>query len=172
MYGNGNYGMLNPYNQFLSSTNGNYNMQQQQPQQQQVQQQQVQQQPQQSNISLIKVNGLEGAKAYPMQPNSTIALFDGVEAVLYIKTTDAGGYPSIMQYNYEPVVEVKAEEKQAMPQIDTKNFMTREEFEQEKQMLMKYFSGVNFQNAEEKKSVETKEEVKPAKDSKIILASK
>ena len=44
--------------------------------------------------TLIQVTGLEGAKAYPLAPNSTAALFDGERDIFYIKRTDAGGYPS------------------------------------------------------------------------------
>ena len=39
---------------------------------------------------LIKVNGLEGAKNYPLSPGSTIALFDAESDIMYIKSMDAG----------------------------------------------------------------------------------
>ena len=38
---------------------------------------------------LIKVNGLEGAKNYPLSPGSTIALFDAESDIMYIKSMDA-----------------------------------------------------------------------------------
>ena len=40
---------------------------------------------------LIRVNGIEGARMYPVQPNTRIALFDANEDVFYIKCADAGG---------------------------------------------------------------------------------
>lgn len=43
----------------------------------------------------VYVTGLEGAKAYPMPPNSEMPLFDSNGDVLYIKTTDGAGYPTI-----------------------------------------------------------------------------
>lgn len=43
----------------------------------------------------IHVTGLDGAKAYPMPPNSEVPLFDSTDDVLYIKTTDGAGFPTI-----------------------------------------------------------------------------
>lgn len=34
--------------------------------------------------NLIRVTGLEGARAYQMQPNSTAALFDANEDLMYV----------------------------------------------------------------------------------------
>lgn len=51
--------------------------------------------------SLIRVTGLEGAKAYQMPPNSTAALFDGGEDLMYIKTTDGAGFPTIRTFRFE-----------------------------------------------------------------------
>lgn len=41
--------------------------------------------------ALIKVSGIEGARAYQMPPDSAIPLFHATEDVLYIKTTDGAG---------------------------------------------------------------------------------
>ena len=49
---------------------------------------------------LIKVNGLEGAKNYPLSPGSTIALFDAESDIMYIKSMDAGGFPSIRTFSF------------------------------------------------------------------------
>ena len=47
---------------------------------------------------LIKVNGIEGAKNYPLSPGSTVALFDAESDIMYIKSMDAGGFPSIRTF--------------------------------------------------------------------------
>lgn len=70
---------------------------------------------------LLKVNGIEGARAYPTYPNSTIALFDANEDYMYIKTTDSGNYPTIDTYKFTKVLP-------EAPQELTNNFVTREEF--------------------------------------------
>ena len=49
---------------------------------------------------LIKVNGLEGAKNYPLSPGSTVPLFDAESDIMYIKTMDAGGFPSIRTFSF------------------------------------------------------------------------
>ena len=49
---------------------------------------------------LIKVNGIEGAKNYPLSPGSTVALFDAESDIMYIKTMDAGGFPSIRTFAF------------------------------------------------------------------------
>ena len=54
--------------------------------QNQMNQMQNQYQPQ--NQTLIRVTGIDGAKAYPMQPNSVVPLFDNDNDIMYIKTTE------------------------------------------------------------------------------------
>lgn len=60
---------------------------------------------------LIRVNGLEGAKNYPLSPGSTVALFDADSDTLFIKSMDAGGFPSIRTFTF-------VETPQATPQND------------------------------------------------------
>lgn len=83
---------------------------------------------QQTSNQLIKVNGLESAKAYQTQPGSTIALFDASEDYFYIKSTDTNNFPLIRRFRFveEP--------------IDTPNesgFITRQEFEDFKAEVLK-----------------------------------
>lgn len=50
---------------------------------------------------LIKVNGIDGARAYQMPPNSTTALFDGNNDLMYIKTTDGAGFGTVRTFRFE-----------------------------------------------------------------------
>lgn len=77
---------------------------------------------------LIQVTGLEGAKAYPLAPNSVAALFDADRDVMYIKRTDAGGYPTIQAYQFSPVQE-------AAPSAQP-DYVTREEFNELKEAVL------------------------------------
>lgn len=70
---------------------------------------------------VVSVTGIDGAKAYQMPPNSTMPLFDENDDVLYLKTTDAAGYPTVKTFHFEPM-EQKA---QGYVQGD---YVTREEF--------------------------------------------
>lgn len=82
---------------------------------------QTPQMPQQQN-SLIRVTGLDGAKAFQMPANSIVALFDGAEDIFYIKQTDGAGFPTIRIFEFK--------ERQAMiPASQNANdFVTRQEF--------------------------------------------
>ena len=72
-----------------------------QPQYQTVQPSYVQQnqQPQQSN-GIIWVQGEAGAKSYLVAPNTTVQLWDSEAQVIYLKSADASGMPSMKILDY------------------------------------------------------------------------
>lgn len=49
---------------------------------------------------LVSVTGIDGAKAFQLPPNSSVPLFDSNEDILYVKTTDGGGFPTIKTYRF------------------------------------------------------------------------
>lgn len=71
---------------------------------------------------LVSVTGMEGAKAYQLPPNSAMPLFDKDSDVLYLKTTDSAGYPTIKMFAFQPVEQ--ADESPAKAE-----FVSRTEFE-------------------------------------------
>ena len=83
--------------------------------------------PPQPRDGLIRVTGMDGARAYQMPPNSAVALFDGGQDVFYVKTTDGAGFPTIRAYSFQPI-----EQAQAM---GANEYVTRAEFEQLKEMI-------------------------------------
>ena len=85
--------------------------------------------PQIQTQNLIRVNGIEGAKAYKMNANSIVSLFDANEDIMYIKSTDGAGFPSIRTFSF---TEVK-EQNKPIQQVD---YISREEFEEFKKELM------------------------------------
>lgn len=93
--------------------------------QNQMNQMQNQYQPQ--NQSLIRVTGIDGAKAYPMQPNSVVPLFDNDNDIMYIKTTDGAGFPTIKAFSFAPY--------ELTPSKNSNDFVTRAEFEELKGMI-------------------------------------
>lgn len=78
---------------------------------------------------LIQVNGLGGAQNYQVPPNSRVVLFDSNQDVFYIKSTDAGGYPTITAYQFTAIQNQSglAEE-----------YITRNEFEEFKKEVIKH----------------------------------
>lgn len=82
---------------------------------------------------LTRVTGLEGAKAYQMSANSVAALFDAAEDVMYIKSTDGAGFPTIRIFEFT--------ERKEVPVAQTAqdgDFVSRKEFEELKQEVAKY----------------------------------
>lgn len=76
---------------------------------------------------LRSVNGLEGAKQFPMSPNSRVALFDLNDDIVYIKATDAGGYPSIRMFRMTEINDT--------PKADPQ-YVTMDEFMKFKEELL------------------------------------
>ncbi len=61
----------------------------------------VMQTPQQQNQSgLIWVQGEQAAKSYLVAPNTTVQLWDSEEKVIYLKSADASGMPSMKILDY------------------------------------------------------------------------
>ena len=79
------------------------------------------------NSQLIKVSGLDGAKAYQMPPNSSVALFHESEDILYVKTTDGAGFPTIKTFRFEPYEE---------PKVEFEKYVTLDEFNKFKEEVL------------------------------------
>lgn len=107
LYGVNNF---NPYQNPISQNTNNF----------------IQQQPQNN---LIRVTGIDGAKAYQMSPNSSVALFDSDSDIMYVKTTDGAGFPTIRTFRFEPIED--------MPKVQDA-YITRDEFDALKQEVEKY----------------------------------
>ena len=105
--------------QYLNSGINNYNSYLQQLQQPQPQ-------------TLTRVTGIDGARAYQMNANSTVALFDSNEDLMYIKTTDGAGFPTIRTFKFEELSEF--DKKQDF----NTNFVSKEEFETFKKEVAEY----------------------------------
>ena len=94
MYGNPYMQTFNPYQQL------------------QLQQQQMQQ-PQQE---VVKVNGENGARAYPMGANSSALLLDSSGLLVWLVTTDGAGYKTVSAYDITPHQEAPAPDYSSLEQ--------------------------------------------------------
>lgn len=54
-----------------------------------------------AKTNIIKVYGIEGARAYPVRPGCKLVLFDIMNDIFYLKSADAGGYATITVYRFE-----------------------------------------------------------------------
>ena len=80
--------------------------------------------------SLIRVNGLEGAKAFQVMPRETVALFDGNDDIFYIKSADDGGFPTIKAYRFSEI--------DLTGENPTNEYVTKSEFEELRNEVKKY----------------------------------
>ena len=83
-------------------------------------------QPSHGNSGLTWVQGIEGAKAYPVGAGNSVLLMDSDAQYMYIKTADNTGMPTLKVYEYKEVVENKT---QAEP-IDMGKYVTKKELEE------------------------------------------
>lgn len=51
---------------------------------------------------VVKVNGRAGAEMFLMAPNSSVLLLDESAPLVWLKTTDGAGYPTLMPYSIKP----------------------------------------------------------------------
>jgi hypothetical protein len=71
--------------------------------------------------SLVKVTGIDGAKAYHIPPNSSVALFDGDTDTFFVKTTDENGFPTLRAFSFQEIPLDTLENSNA-------NYVTKDEF--------------------------------------------
>ena len=94
------------------------------PQNQQMVQQPQMQQPQQQAVTDIKwVQGEAGAKSYMVAPNTSVTLWDSESQVIYIKSANASGLPTMTVIDYT----IRSDSSQKRPAVATSDFATKEE---------------------------------------------
>ena len=77
----------------------------------------AQQYQQGQQCGVIWVQGEAGAKSYLVAPNNTVALWDSEEKVIYLKSADGSGMPSMKVLDYK----IRGEEEQKpAPEYATK----------------------------------------------------
>ena len=89
------------------------------------------QQSYQQSMNLTRVTGYEGARAYQMPANSTAALFDSNDDVMYIKSTDGAGFPTIRTFRFE-------EMRGTAMSSPNDDYISRKEFEDFKKEMLNY----------------------------------
>ena len=68
---------------------------------------------------MIWVQGETGAKSYLMQPNMTLPLWDSEAQVIYLKSTDASGMPTMKVLDY--TIREGVANSKPIPTIETQN---------------------------------------------------
>lgn len=77
----------------------------------------------QSNSGIIWVQGEAGAKSYMVAPNTTVQLWDSENQVIYLKSADASGMPSMKVLDYK----IRDMQTQNQNPVTTPDYVTRKE---------------------------------------------
>ena len=96
-------------------------------------------QPQQQS-GIIWVQGEAGAKSYLVAPNTTVQLWDSEAQVIYLKSADASGMPSMKIIDYT-IRNAAPTTQQQMPQGQQVLYVTKNEFDAFKQEVQKMIGG-------------------------------
>lgn len=75
---------------------------------------------------VVPVHGIEGAKAYPLGPSCRAPLFDDELDILYIKSTDANGFPTIKVYDFTERVVIDEHSPSAVSLNDIRSLIREE----------------------------------------------
>lgn len=92
-------------------------------------------QPQQQG-GIIWIQGEAGAKSYLIAPNTTVALWDSEAQVIYLKSADASGMPSMKILDYQ-IREQKQPKSAQISQFESDKYVTKEELKAYKDALEK-----------------------------------
>lgn len=97
---------------------------------------------------IVPVDGIEGAKAYPLGPSCRAPLFDKNNDIFYIKSTDANGFPTIKQYKFEEEVLVDIQNTGNGVALDDIRSLIREELSSIKEELLNGQQSIPATNSE------------------------
>lgn len=81
---------------------------------------------QQNNNSIIWVQGEAGAKSYLVAPNTTVQLWDSENQVIYLKSADASGMPSMKILDYKIRESAQPQASQVVSNV-VQDYVTRDE---------------------------------------------
>lgn len=90
------------------------------------------------NTNIIWVSGEAGAKSYLVAPNTTVQLWDSEAQVIYLKSADASGMPSmkIIDYTIRDATQPTVQPNNAV------SYVTKNEFDIFKQEVYKTIGGM------------------------------
>lgn len=88
--------------------------------------------PQQNNCNINWVQGESGMKAHLVAPNTTVALWDSESQIIYLKSADAMGKPSVkvLDYTIRDMEPQKISEQQ-------QEYVTKADFEAFEERILK-----------------------------------
>ncbi len=95
-----------------------------------------------NNSGIIWVQGEAGAKSYLVAPNTTVQLWDSEAQVIYLKSADASGMPSMKIIDY--TIRDNTPPTQSTPHKAV-DYVTKSEFDTFKAEVQKMIGGFNYE---------------------------
>lgn len=94
------------------------------------------------NNGIVWVQGIEGAKAYQMSPNSNIQLMDSENnGIFYIKVTDNIGMANLRVFHYTEITQQEMQKQE--PTMDLSEYVKKSELQE---LLLELMSGREVSN--------------------------
>jgi len=93
------------------------------------------QQQQQNNGGMIWVRGEAEAKSFGVAPNTTVALWDSENQIIYLKSADASGMPTIKTIDYTVREQISPVQN---------DYVTKADFEEFSNRIMKQIEGITY----------------------------
>ena len=90
-----------------------------------------------TSSSMIWVQGEAGAKSYLVAPNTTVQLWDSEAPIIYLKSADASGMPSMKTLDY--VIREQAQPQVKMSVAEQVDYVTHEELDDFKKEIIRKF---------------------------------
>ena len=110
---------------------------------------------QQTNSGIIWVQGEAGAKSYLVAPNTTVQLWDSEDQIIYLKSADASGMPSIKILDYT-IRDAQSDSKATKD--ESHKFISKKEFDGLQEQIESLRADVDkIKRAKPKRIVETVE---------------
>lgn len=111
------------------------------------------QQSQPMNSSIIWVQGEAGAKSYMVAPNNTVQLWDSENQVIYLKSADASGMPSMKILDYKIREATPTVQQPQVINTQNQDYVTREELSEFEDQIRKQIANLKKENKEDGESV-------------------
>jgi hypothetical protein len=102
---------------------------------------------QNGNSSIIWVQGEAGAKSYLVAPNTTVQLWDSEAQVIYLKSADASGMPSMKIIDYTIRDNNQPQTPSPATMQTVTDYVTKDEFNAFKDQVQKMVGGRNDESA-------------------------
>lgn len=100
------------------------------------------------NVGVNWVQGEAGAKSFLVAPNTTVPLWDSEAHIIYLKSADASGMPSMKVLDYT-IRDANAQPKETAPQINLDDYVTKKDFDAFEDKIKKQIKKLSIRSVDD-----------------------